>query len=69
MNTGADTTYVYRHNASKDDLVVFTQIQKAPDSSKYPHASRWYNHINNKLQDRSVSCKLYDSKLEALNTC
>lgn len=46
---------MYRHNASKDDLVVFTQIQKAPDSSKYPHASRWYNHINNRLQDRSVS--------------
>ena len=41
-----------RYTASKDDLIVFTQIQKAPDASQYKHASRWYNHINKRLQER-----------------
>ncbi|KAL3148989.1 hypothetical protein ABBQ32_001845 [Trebouxia sp. C0010 RCD-2024] len=47
----APCSYIDGFNASKDDLIVFTQLQKAPDSSQYPHASRWYNHINKRLQD------------------
>ncbi len=46
-----------RYNASKDDLIVYTQIQKAPESSQYPHASRWYNHIKG-LQERSSTTAL-----------
>ncbi|KAL3133394.1 hypothetical protein ABBQ38_007262 [Trebouxia sp. C0009 RCD-2024] len=47
----APRSYIDGFNASKDDLIVFTQLQKAPDASQYPHASRWYNHINKRLQD------------------
>ncbi len=30
---------------STADVQVFTAIKAAPDATKYPHASRWYNHI------------------------
>ncbi|KAL0055242.1 hypothetical protein WJX82_009291 [Trebouxia sp. C0006] len=47
----APYSYIDGYNASKDDLIVYTQIQKAPESSQYPHASRWYNHITKRLHD------------------
>ncbi|KAL0021898.1 hypothetical protein WJX79_000311 [Trebouxia sp. C0005] len=47
----APYSYIDGYNASKDDLIVYTQIQKAPESSQYPHASRWYNHLTKRLQD------------------
>ncbi|CAG8651767.1 8823_t:CDS:2, partial [Paraglomus occultum] len=28
------------------DFTVFTDVGKAPDSTKYPHAARWYAHIS-----------------------
>lgn len=40
----ANTRY-YRFTPSQADVSVFKAITTAPDSTKYPHAARWYKHI------------------------
>ena len=34
-----------RYQASRDDLAVYSAIDKAPSASEYAHAARWYSHI------------------------
>ena len=34
-----------RYQASRDDLSVWSAIDKAPSSSEFSHVTRWYNHI------------------------
>lgn len=41
-----DRSYIEGHEASKADVSVFEAINKTPDSHKFPHVSRWYNHIS-----------------------
>eukprot|EP01024_Parvocaulis_polyphysoides_P012783 TRINITY_DN1475_c1_g1_i1.p1 TRINITY_DN1475_c1_g1~~TRINITY_DN1475_c1_g1_i1.p1 ORF type:complete len:257 (-),score=65.35 TRINITY_DN1475_c1_g1_i1:142-858(-) len=38
-------SYIDGFQASRDDLVVYSVLKSAPDSNKYPHAARWFNHI------------------------
>lgn len=33
------------YQASRDDLVVYAALPKAPDAKSTPHAARWYSHI------------------------
>jgi elongation factor 1-beta len=34
-----------RYTPSQADVACFKAIKSVPDSSKYPHAARWYKHI------------------------
>ena len=36
----------YRYSPSQADVAVFKAQQSAPDAAKFPHAARWYKHIN-----------------------
>lgn len=36
---------VCRYQASRDDLVVYAALSKAPDASSAPHVARWFSHI------------------------
>jgi elongation factor 1-beta len=47
----APYSYIAGYTGSKDDLIVYTALKKAPDAKQYPHASRWWNHITNKLKE------------------
>ncbi|KAJ5238400.1 elongation factor 1-beta [Penicillium chermesinum] len=38
-------SYIVSHTPSQADVVCFKAVKSAPDSSKYPHAARWYKHI------------------------
>ncbi|CAK0779795.1 hypothetical protein CVIRNUC_004854 [Coccomyxa viridis] len=38
-------SYITGYQASRDDLSVWSAIDKAPSSSEFPHVTRWYNHI------------------------
>jgi elongation factor 1-beta len=38
-------SYISGHQASRDDLIVYTAISKAPSASSAPHAARWFSHI------------------------
>jgi len=38
-------SYISGFQASRDDLIVYTAVSKAPDASSAPHAARWYKHI------------------------
>lgn len=38
-------SYISGYQASRDDLVVYAALSKAPDAQSTPHAARWYNHI------------------------
>ena len=40
-----DRSYVEGYTPSSADVEVFSQVNAAPDSSKNPHAARWWNHI------------------------
>ncbi|CBQ70597.1 probable EFB1-translation elongation factor eEF1beta [Sporisorium reilianum SRZ2] len=41
----ADKSYVDGHSPSQADVAVYEAIGKAPESDKYSHVSRWYEHI------------------------
>eukprot|EP01113_Clastostelium_recurvatum_P034915 TRINITY_DN47_c0_g1_i5.p1 TRINITY_DN47_c0_g1~~TRINITY_DN47_c0_g1_i5.p1 ORF type:complete len:214 (-),score=96.30 TRINITY_DN47_c0_g1_i5:199-840(-) len=41
----ADKSYVTGFQASSADVEVHKSIGSAPDASKFPYASRWFNHI------------------------
>lgn len=43
-------SYISGYEASKDDLAVYSAIDKVP--AKYTNASRWYSHIQNLLGSR-----------------
>ncbi|KAF7551192.1 hypothetical protein G7046_g7784 [Stylonectria norvegica] len=46
LNTYLQTrSYITGFNASQADVAVFKGVTKAPDAEKYPHAARWYKHI------------------------
>ncbi|RDL41995.1 Uncharacterized protein BP5553_01974 [Venustampulla echinocandica] len=38
-------SYIVGYSPSQADVATFKAISSAPDSSKYPHAARWYKHI------------------------
>ncbi|KAI1107505.1 putative elongation factor 1-beta [Jackrogersella minutella] len=38
-------SYVTGYAPSQADVAVFKAFKSAPESAKYPHAARWYNHI------------------------
>jgi elongation factor 1-beta len=38
-------SYISGYQASRDDLVVYAALPKAPDAKSTPHAARWYSHI------------------------
>jgi len=38
-------SYIVGYAPSQADVVTFKAISSAPDTSKYPHAARWYKHI------------------------
>mmetsp|Transcript_6944 Transcript_6944/g.25057 ORF Transcript_6944/g.25057 Transcript_6944/m.25057 type:complete len:240 (-) Transcript_6944:1466-2185(-) len=38
-------SYISGYQASRDDLAVFGAMAKAPSAKEYPHAARWYAHI------------------------
>jgi len=38
-------SYINGYAPSQADVAVFKALSSAPDSEKFPHASRWYNHI------------------------
>jgi elongation factor 1-beta len=38
-------SYISGYQASRDDLVVYAALSKAPDASTTPHAARWHSHI------------------------
>ncbi|WZZ59409.1 hypothetical protein YC2023_059516 [Brassica napus] len=44
------------YQASKDDITVFTALDKPP-TSQYVNASRWYNHIDALLRISGVSAE------------
>ena len=44
----ADKSYIEGFNASQADVAVFEAISTAPAAAKFPHASRWFNHISSK---------------------
>jgi len=39
-------SYVTGHTPSQADVTTFKSIKEAPNAAKYPHAYRWYKHIN-----------------------
>uniref|UniRef100_A0A1D1Y4L3 Elongation factor 1-beta n=1 Tax=Anthurium amnicola TaxID=1678845 RepID=A0A1D1Y4L3_9ARAE len=41
-----DKSYISGYEPTQADVSVFTDVGKAPDSTKYPHAARWYAHIS-----------------------
>ncbi|KAH8598923.1 elongation factor 1-beta [Bisporella sp. PMI_857] len=38
-------SYVVGYSISQADVATYKALKSAPDSSKYPHAARWYKHI------------------------
>ncbi|KAF3940897.1 hypothetical protein ABW19_dt0200709 [Dactylella cylindrospora] len=47
LNSWLETrSYITGYSASQADVAVFKAIGSLPDPAKYPHAARWYNHIN-----------------------
>ena len=40
-----DKSYIVGFVPSKADIAVVEAVKKAPDASKYPHASRWFTHV------------------------
>ena len=43
---------MHRYQASRDDLAVYSALHKAPSAKEYPHAARWYSHIEALLGQR-----------------
>ncbi|KAK4527569.1 hypothetical protein GAYE_SCF41G5492 [Galdieria yellowstonensis] len=41
----ADKSYLHGVEPTKADVTVHRMLKAFPDSSKYPHAARWYRHI------------------------
>jgi len=39
-------SYIVGYSPSQADVVSFKALESAPDATKYPHAARWYKHIN-----------------------
>ena len=38
-------SYIVGHTPSQADVATFKALSSGPDSTKYPHAARWYKHI------------------------
>lgn len=41
----ADKSYIEGFAPSQADVAVFEALSAAPVTTKFPYASRWYNHI------------------------
>lgn len=39
-------SYIVGHAPSQADVAAFKALKSAPDSTKFPHAARWYKHIS-----------------------
>jgi len=44
-------SYIVGYSPSQADVAAFKAISSAPDASKYPHAARWYKHIDSHKDD------------------
>ncbi|WFD44723.1 Translation elongation factor 1 beta [Malassezia psittaci] len=49
-----DKSYIKGHEASQADVAVYEKVSSQPDSSKFPHVSRWWQHIK-ELDHKSLS--------------
>lgn len=50
------TPYPDSYTPSQADVSVYESAGKAPDAGKYPHAARWYEHIESyKAEHKSLS--------------
>ncbi|KAK0391621.1 hypothetical protein NLU13_1121 [Sarocladium strictum] len=46
LNSWLETrSYIVGYTASQADVATFKALKSSPDSTKYPHAARWYKHI------------------------
>ena len=55
LHNSEEWPLICRFTPSKDDLRVYLALQRTPDASSYPNASRWYNHIHKRLHERYVT--------------
>jgi len=52
LNNWLETrSYIVGYSPSQADVAVFKAQQSAPDAAKFPHAARWYKHINSWTED------------------
>ncbi|ESZ91644.1 putative Elongation factor 1-beta [Sclerotinia borealis F-4128] len=52
LNNWLETrSYIVGFSPSQADVAVFKAQQSAPDAAKFPHAARWYKHINSWTED------------------
>jgi elongation factor 1-beta len=50
----ADKSYIDGYEVSSADAQVYKEIKAAPDAKKYPHVSRWFNHVESyTVEERS----------------
>jgi len=38
-------SYIVGYSATQADVATFKALESAPDSTKFPHAARWYKHL------------------------
>lgn len=61
-------SYVNCYNATEDDVICMQKVSCAPLASKYPHANRWFNHINKFSEQKCAllpTGKISEQKKEA----
>ncbi|PWW76689.1 elongation factor 1-beta [Tuber magnatum] len=46
-------SYIVGHAPSQADVITYKALSGAPDADKYPHAARWYKHIDSYQNDFS----------------
>jgi len=46
-------SYIVGHAPSQADVITYKELSGAPDADKYPHAARWYKHIDSYQTDFS----------------
>jgi elongation factor 1-beta len=55
LNSFLETrSYIVGYSPSQADVAVYKAITSAPDAGKYPHAARWYSHINTYVEEFST---------------
>lgn len=54
LNSKLETTsYIVGYAPSQADVITYKALSGAPDADKYPHAARWYKHIDSYQNDFS----------------
>ncbi|TVY85135.1 Elongation factor 1-beta [Lachnellula suecica] len=44
-------SYIVGYSPSQADASTFKALKEAPDATKYPHAARWYKHIDSYTEE------------------